>query len=765
VSGNLDSDWHTKKGIIHRDIKPSNLLLDSEGTVKILDMGLARLSGESDIAPQAELTSTGTVMGTVDYMAPEQAVNSKTADARADIYSLGCTLYYLLTGKPAYDGDSLMNRMLAHRDRPIPSLRAVCPTVPEPLEAVFKKMVAKQVGDRYQTMTDVIAALHGCQSVLGQTITTPHPPKSDAELGPTILLESSSVPMTTPPQMRKETSPLPVSGNKQRLLIGCAVLGALMLLVALAKLRDETAVVRVTPAISAEVVDGKAAEPGFDEWLHNVQAMPAEQQIEAVSKKLVELNPRCDGKLFGETEGNDSPPKISNGVVTHLGFITDHVTDISPVRALKDLSYLRCAGSGLGKGSLKDLTPLREMSITSLDCSFNIIADLSPLESLPLQYLMVHHSYVTDLSPLRGLNLLFLGVWETSVSDLSPLRRMSLEGLNISSTFVADLSSVQQMPLRTLDCDGVQTNDLTPLQHLPLEHIKLRYRPSLETTLLRSIHTLKTINRTLVDEYCTIVESHQARAKLPLAFTLPGFDAWVENVSALPSQQQVDEVVKKLQELNPEFDGKHVATISEGVVTNMELVADHLTDISPVRAFRKLERFSCIDSQDGGVPGGLSDISPLSGMSLRQLWLYSTDVSDLSPLQGMNLELFGCGTTSVADLSPLKDMRLRYLECAGCPVSSLLPLKRMKLTHLAIARSPISDLSPLRGMPLSSLACQNSKSEDLSPLAESPLKTISLSFERNPDVTFLRSIKTLETINDMPVTEFWREFEERHKGK
>lgn len=157
------------EGVVHRDIKPANLLLDKKGTVKILDMGLARLHGDGDGPQQADLTSTGTIMGTVDYMSPEQALDTKTADARADVYALGCSLYYLLTGKATYDGDTLMKKLLAHREHPIPSLRSVRAEVPESIEAIFKKMVAKKVEDRYQKMADVIHDLEECSGLLSST--------------------------------------------------------------------------------------------------------------------------------------------------------------------------------------------------------------------------------------------------------------------------------------------------------------------------------------------------------------------------------------------------------------------------------------------------------------------------------------------------------------------------------------------------------------------------------------------------------------------
>ncbi len=153
------------RGIIHRDVKPANLILANDGTVKLLDMGLVRFASSEDLSSvetDQELTQAGIVIGTVAYMSPEQALDTRSADQRSDIYSLGCTLFFLLTGRSLYHEETGMKTLLAHREQAVPSIRGFCEEAPVSLDAVFRTMVAKRPADRLQSMTEVVAALDAC---------------------------------------------------------------------------------------------------------------------------------------------------------------------------------------------------------------------------------------------------------------------------------------------------------------------------------------------------------------------------------------------------------------------------------------------------------------------------------------------------------------------------------------------------------------------------------------------------------------------------
>jgi serine/threonine protein kinase len=162
------------QGIIHRDIKPHNLLIDRQGIVKLTDLGLARLSRDAEAQAMTQVTSAGGVIGTVDYMSPEQAIDSTSLDHCTDIYSLGCTLFYLLAGQPPFRGPTVMAILLKHRDAPIPSAALWRADVPPAVDELICRMLAKRPEDRIQPMSEVVHALESIAAQLG-----PEPTLSD----------------------------------------------------------------------------------------------------------------------------------------------------------------------------------------------------------------------------------------------------------------------------------------------------------------------------------------------------------------------------------------------------------------------------------------------------------------------------------------------------------------------------------------------------------------------------------------------------------
>jgi eukaryotic-like serine/threonine-protein kinase len=329
--------------------------------------------------------------------------------------------------------------------------------------------------------------------------------------------------------------------------------------------------------------------------------------------------------------------------------------------------------------------------------------------------------------------------------------------------------------------------------------------------------------------------------------------AWLKEVAALPAEKQVEAVVARLKELNPDFDGKETHIIDGVVVTELYFPTDNVTDISPLRALTGLTGLNCSGTHTGWWnnpgKGQLADLSPLKDLKLKVLWCESTKVSSLLPLKDMKLQFLSCRATQVSDLSPLKDMKLTQLWCDGTQVTDLSPLKDMKLTRLlcnatkvsdlsplkdmrlidlgidetqvfdlsplkdmkltglGCGRTAVSDLSALKDMKLTSLSCDATQVSDLSPLKDMkmmrltcnqtqvsdlspvkdmkltflwcggtqvtdlsllkgmPLKELVCDFNAERDAEILRSIKTLEKINEKPVQEFWKEVDVNKQDK
>lgn len=212
-------------GMIHRDIKPGNLLLTRDGHIKLLDLGLARMVHESSGSQE---TKAGTVMGTPDFMAPEQAADSHSADIRADIYSLGCTLYKLLSGQAPFPGGGAVDKLLAHQLRQPRQLSSLRSDLPPSLVAVVEKMMAKRPADRYQTPAAAAAALAPFAQAEAEALDTetddwqaapaeakpaPVSPSKDtlADLDPTQANAKSTVRLPTPSVAIPPTPPAPVA--------------------------------------------------------------------------------------------------------------------------------------------------------------------------------------------------------------------------------------------------------------------------------------------------------------------------------------------------------------------------------------------------------------------------------------------------------------------------------------------------------------------------------------------------------------------------
>jgi len=206
-------------GVIHRDLKPSNALIDAQGNLFLTDFGIAKILASAS----PRLTQTDAIMGTPAYISPEQA-QATTVDQRSDIYSLGIILYEMVTGRVPYTADTPLAVILKHVTHPLPLPSSIKSDIPEAIEQVILKALAKDPGDRFDTVADFLKAWKRALDIKDSP-----PRRANAS-----MVVSSPVPAAIPTQGKSDSVPtkLSKSGISTRWLVGCLAGGCLLLTVA-----------------------------------------------------------------------------------------------------------------------------------------------------------------------------------------------------------------------------------------------------------------------------------------------------------------------------------------------------------------------------------------------------------------------------------------------------------------------------------------------------------------------------------------------------
>jgi serine/threonine protein kinase/Leucine-rich repeat (LRR) protein len=818
------------KGIIHRDLKPANIMIGDFGEVMVMDWGLAKIlgapsdpavetpaaqgdddadrtgilrsgssRGASSTASMPAFTMAGYVMGTPQFMAPEQARGEVgRLDARSDIYALGAILYNILTLAPHLDGDdpqAVLKLVKAGHTTPL-KLTKKYPhlpgsQIPPSLAAVVRKAMAPAQEARYQNVAELQADLAAYQN------------------GFATSAERAGFWKQTQLFLRRNKAAAVTA------LVLFAIVVAFTLKVFAEGRRAEQALTNLraaAPTLIAqgrELVDQQKFEEALDKISFAIQIDPKNAEYHLLRGHVLESVLRlseaaaefrqtlafgpndsasanlalCE-RLLRDNKGKAEIDREGLKALHELIFNEQRLTEDAPIAERLGLGRAAVDGriqalfalwrqlAGWEKRPENERFHYQPDGTVYLSIRGLPIEDLTPLKGLPITNLEMADTRVRDLSPLAGMRLVYLVAdANPNLTDLRALKGMPLEHASFAQCkALRSLAGLEGAPLRTCYFQASQVDDLSPLEGAPLQIIDCGTTPikTLDPLANSTLNDIRAGQCILLEDI-SAVRSMRWLQKLHIENDLAirdlspiGDCAGLEDIS-LPAGPPGLQATRSLQNLRwIIYDGFQYSPeefwIKVGLGTERD--RQHVALMRKVRQALSAGGAQRVNTRDVKVLADdtldiiatreeLKTIAPLESFAISSLDISNSNVTDLTPLVKMPLRRLKINATRIPDLSPLAQCpKLESLWCSRSGLRDLSPLSKLPLTELIASGNSFTDLSKLAGVPLKVLRIDNTPVTDLQPLLSCPtLEWVTIpSGAKNPGV--LRSLPKLVRLSE-----------------